>query len=174
MMGNSPPKPRQGSGGPGWSGIDAKVIRELAKILLDTGLTEIEVERGDLRVRVAKEVYRETTQAVVAAAPAPATVITTQPPSALPEPPGPRGAHAGNHPGAVTSPMVGTVYLSPDPKSEAFVKIGQTVSSGDTLLLIEAMKTFNPIQAPRSGKVLEILVDDSQPVEFGEVLMVIG
>jgi acetyl-CoA carboxylase biotin carboxyl carrier protein len=171
MMGHSPPKPRHAGGG--WSGIDAKVIRELAKILLDTGLTEIEVERGDMRVRVAKQAAREMTHAVVA----PAPVEALAPASALPEAPGPRGgaaAAAGPHPGAVTSPMVGTVYLSPDPKAEPFVRVGQAVAMGDTLLLIEAMKTFNPIPAPKSGKVIEILVEDSQPVEFGEALVVIG
>jgi acetyl-CoA carboxylase biotin carboxyl carrier protein len=82
-------------------------------------------------------------------------------------------ASRANHPGAVTSPMVGTVYLSSDPKSDPFIKVGQSVSQGDTLLLIEAMKTFNPIPAPKSGKIAEIVVGDSQPVEFGQVLVVI-
>ncbi len=145
----------------------SKVVQELAKILLDTGLTEIEVERGDLRVRVAKD----GAPAMVAAAPT--AVVAAPAAAAAPAAPVSRGAAAASHPGAVTSPMVGTVYLSSDPKVDPFVKLGQNVNSGDTLLLIEAMKTFNPISAPKSGKVVEILVGDAQPVEFGEVLVVI-
>lgn len=172
-MGHSTSKPRHGGARPSASPIDARVVRELATILTDTGLTEIEVERGDLRVRVAKETAREVVHAT-AAAPAPAA-----PPAAsatpAPETPGPRNdADAASHPGAITSPMVGTAYLSPEPGKPPFIKIGQSVSQGDTLLLIEAMKTFNPIPAPKSGKVLEILVDDSAPVEFGEALVIVG
>jgi acetyl-CoA carboxylase biotin carboxyl carrier protein len=165
-MGHSPPRPRGGDGGAGAPGIDAKVVRELAKILLETGLTEIEVERGDLRVRVAKEAAREAVQTVVAA-PAAAPVRAPEPA------PSGRGVSLEGHPGAVTSPMVGTAYLSSDPKSDPFIKVGQSVSQGDTLVLIEAMKTFNPIHAPKSGKVTQILVSDAQPVEYGEVLVVI-
>jgi acetyl-CoA carboxylase biotin carboxyl carrier protein len=169
-MGNSTPKSRN-SDGPTWSGADAKVVRELAKILLDTGMTEIEVERGDLRVRVAKDALREPGYAV---APVPAAVATVAPArGAVVDAAAPRGAAFASHPGAVPSPMVGTVFLSPDPKSDPFVKVGQSVAAGDTLLLIEAMKTFNPIPATKAGKVVEILVQDAQPVEFGEVLVVI-
>jgi acetyl-CoA carboxylase biotin carboxyl carrier protein len=166
-MGNSTPKSR-GANGASWSGADAKVVRELAKILLDTGMTEIEVERGDLRVRVAKDVAREAAPAYVQTAPAAAAAPAL--PAATDAA---RGAGYAGHPGAVPSPMVGTVFLSSDPKSDPFVKVGQGVAAGDTLLLIEAMKTFNPIPAPKSGKVVEILVQDAQPVEFGEILVVI-
>jgi acetyl-CoA carboxylase biotin carboxyl carrier protein len=170
-MAQTPQKPR----GPAAAGASAngspssdfaKVVRELAKILLDTGLTEIEVERGDLRVRVAKD-GREMTHAVVAAAP---TVVSAPAAAAAPAP---ASRAAAGHPGAVTSPMVGTVYVAPNQDSDPFIKVGQNVNSGDTLLLIEAMKTFNPIPAPKSGKVVEIRVQNGQPVEFGEVLVVI-
>jgi acetyl-CoA carboxylase biotin carboxyl carrier protein len=163
-MGNATPKSRGGNG-TSWSSADAKVVRELAKILLDTGMTEIEVERGELRVRVAKEAAREASHPFV-----PASAVVAAPQPAHPDAAVARGA---GHAGGVPSPMVGTVFLSPDPKSEPFVKVGQPVAAGDTLLLIEAMKTFNPIPAPKSGKVLEILVQDAQPVEFGEILVVI-
>jgi acetyl-CoA carboxylase biotin carboxyl carrier protein len=166
-MAQAPQKPR-GDAGSSSAGFDAKIVRDLAKILLETGLTEIEVERGDLRVRVAKEAVREIAQTVVAAPIAAAAPVQT----AAIEAPASRASLA-SHPGAVTSPMVGTVYLSPDPKADPFIKVGQSVSQGDTLLLIEAMKTFNPIPAPKSGKITEIVVSDSQPVEFGEVLVVI-
>lgn len=171
-MGHSTTKSRSTGSGAA-SPIDAKVVRELAKILNETGLTEIEVERGDLRVRVAKEAAREI---VHAAAPG---LAMTAPPVAShaspPETPGPRNdADAASHPGAVASPMVGTAYMSPEPDKPPFVTVGQQVTQGDTLLLIEAMKTFNPIPATKSGKVLEILVSDSQPVEFGETLVIVG
>jgi acetyl-CoA carboxylase biotin carboxyl carrier protein len=173
-MAHPPQKPRSGAGAPpaptngAGSGDFSKVVRELAKILLDTGLTEIEVERGDLRVRVAKDALREAAHAVVAA---PAATVAA-PAAAAPAAQAARGAGAG-HPGAVTSPMVGTVYVAPNQDADPFVKVGQNVNSGDTLLLIEAMKTFNPVHAPKSGKVVEILVQNGQPVEFGEALVVI-
>ncbi len=157
------------------SPVDAHIVRELAEILAETGLTEIEVEKGELRVRVAKEPPPQTivtgagmTTASAAAPPAAAS-------SAAPETPGPNSAaDMSAHPGAVASPMVGTAYMSPEPGAAVFIERGQAVKEGDTLLLIEAMKTFNPIPAPRSGKVLEIFVDDGQPVEFGEALVIIG
>ncbi len=151
---------------------DAKLVRELAKILNDTGLTEIEMEKGSLKIRVAKG-GGQVVQAMAAAAPvAAATPVASQPvaaPAAKTE-----KADASAHPGAVKSPMVGTVYTRPSPDADAFVKVGDKVKEGDTIVLIEAMKTFNPITATKSGKIEEILVEDAQPVEFGEVLFIIA
>ncbi len=149
--------------------IDPNLVRELASILSDTGLSEIEVEHGELRLRLA----RTLTAAPVAAthvvhAPAPAHAPAT--PSASPAPTAPDHS---KHPGAVPSPMVGTAYLSPEPGAPTFIKVGDTVSQGQTLMVVEAMKTFNPIPAPRAGKVIAILVDDAQPVEFGEPLVIL-
>lgn len=146
--------------------INTDIVRELAEILGETGLTEIEVERGDLRVRVARG-------GTVAAAPA---AVMAAAPVAVPAAsnPAPAAAPAANTVNAVKSPMVGTVYLRPNPDADAFVNPGDTVKEGDTILLIEAMKTFNPITAPRSGKLVEVLVQDSQPVEYGEPLFVIA
>jgi acetyl-CoA carboxylase biotin carboxyl carrier protein len=140
-------------------------VRELAEILNETGLTEIEVERDGQRIRVARSLGSLAAQVVAAPAPIAA--------AAAPATPAPESeaSRAGD---TVTSPMVGTVYLQSQPGTPAFVKIGDTVSAGQTLLLIEAMKTMNPITAPRAGKVLELLVVDAQPVEFGEPLVVIG
>lgn len=139
-------------------------IRELAKILDDTGLSEIEVEESGRKLRVAK-----TSSVVSYAAPAagPAPVAGAAAPAA------PAADDYATHPGAVKSPMVGVCYLSPDPKSEMFCKEGDTVAEGDTLLLIEAMKVFNPISAPKSGKVVKILVRDGMPVEYGEPLVIV-
>jgi acetyl-CoA carboxylase biotin carboxyl carrier protein len=144
--------------------IEAGLIRELAAILHETGLTEVEVERGELRLRVSRAASA-TAAAVTApvAAPAPAAPA----PSASPVP-GP-----AKHPGTVPSPMVGTAYLSPSPGAPAFVKKGDKVREGQTILIIEAMKTMNAIAAPRAGTVVEIFVTDAQPVEFGEALVVI-
>ncbi len=151
--------------------FDARLVRKLADILNDTGLSEIEVERGDLKIRVARTVSAPAT--VYAAAPPP---VAANP--AAPAAPGP-AAHAAPaevvHAGEVVkSPMVGTVYLQPTPGSEPFAKVGDRVEEGQTLLIIEAMKTMNPIPAPKAGKIVEYLVADSQPVEFGEPLVVIG
>jgi acetyl-CoA carboxylase biotin carboxyl carrier protein len=143
--------------------VDSKLVRELADILNDTELTEIEVEKGELRIRVAREIT-----AAPAAAPAPA-------PASAPETPAATGAaDAKSHPGAVTSPMVGTVYLRPSPEADQFKKAGDSVKEGETILLVEAMKTFNPITAPKSGTLTELLVDDAQPVEYGEALFIIS
>ena len=152
--------------------IDTRLVRRLADILKDTGLTQIEVERGDLKIRVAREVTVAAAQtAVYAAAPPPPPVPVAAGPAPAPAPvaaaPAPR---AGD---LVKSPMVGTVYLQPSPGSDPFVKVGDTVNQGQTLMIIEAMKTMNPVPAPRSGKVVELLVGDSQPVEFGEPLIVL-
>jgi acetyl-CoA carboxylase biotin carboxyl carrier protein len=146
------------------SGVD--LVRELAAILNETGLSEIEVERDGQRVRVAKTLSASIVQTV--AAPPAASAPTSFAPAPVAEP---ESARSGE---TVTSPMVGTVYLQPAPGTPAFVKIGDSVTAGQTLLLIEAMKTMNPISAPKAGTVLEMLVVDAQPVEFGEPLVVIG
>jgi acetyl-CoA carboxylase biotin carboxyl carrier protein len=146
--------------------IDARLVRRLAAILNDTGLTEIEVERGDLRIKVARNLGGAVSQ-VYAAAPAPvaaAPVAPSAPAAGAPE-------HSGE---AVKSPMVGTVYLQPEPGAPPFVRVGDMVAEGQTLLIIEAMKTMNPIPSPRAGRIVEMLVGDGQPVEFGEPLVVIA
>ncbi|HXQ17381.1 MAG TPA: acetyl-CoA carboxylase biotin carboxyl carrier protein [Caulobacteraceae bacterium] len=146
--------------------IDARLVRRLAAILNDTGLTEIEVERGDLRIKVARN-GPVAAMPTVYAAPAAAA-------SAAPAPAAARSGEAEHEGDVVNSPMVGTVYLQPEPGAQPFVRVGEPVAEGQTLLIIEAMKTMNPIPAPRAGRILEMLVADGQPVEFGEPLAVIG
>ena len=152
--------------------IDARLVRSLADILKETELTEIEVERGDLRIRVARELTVAAAPMAYAAAPAPvaAPAPAAAPPASMPSDPATILPRAGEE---VKSPMVGTVYLSPAPGADAFVQPGDAVKKGQTLLIVEAMKTMNPIQAPRDGKVAEILVGDAQPVEFGEPLILL-
>ena len=145
--------------------IDSDVIRELASLLDETNLSEIEWEEADKRVRVS----RGGTQ-VVAAAPA-ASAPAAQ--SAAPAPAPTTSEDASSNPGAVKSPMVGTVYLSPEPGAAPFAKEGDRVAQGQTLLIVEAMKTMNPIAAPRAGVVSKVLVDDATPVEFGQPLMIV-
>ena len=153
------------------SNAETKLVRELAKILNDTELSEIAMTKGDLKIRVSKHASSATVmQAVAAPAPA-ATPVAAAPAVEAPAPV--NKADAGAHPGAVKSPMVGTAYVRPSPDADAFVKVGDKVKEGDTILLVEAMKTFNPITAPKSGKIEQILVDDAQPVEFGETLFII-
>jgi acetyl-CoA carboxylase biotin carboxyl carrier protein len=154
--------------------FDPELVRELAKLINETDLSEIEVEKGDLRIRVARRI--EAVQVQVAA-PAPAPVPAMAAVAAPVPVPGPGGgpdrkAGAG-HPGSVPSPMVGTAYRRPSPEAKLFVDIGSKVEAGDKLLLIEAMKTFNEIVAPRAGTVTAVFVEDGQPVEFGEPLLVI-
>lgn len=149
------------------SDVETKLIRELAKILNDTDLSEIEMEKGDLRLRVARGMG-----AVTVAQAAPATMPAAAPAPIAEVPP--VAAAPADNPNAVKSPMVGTAYVRPSPDKDAFVNVGDKVKEGDTILLVEAMKTFNPIKAPRSGTVEEILVQDAQPVEFGEALIIIG
>lgn len=151
--------------------VDKDMIRELADLLKETELNEIEVETEEFKIRVARNAGGGT----VAYAPAPAA-----PAPAAAAPSGDSGARGGgeatdlsSHPGAVTSPMVGTVYVAPEPGAAPFVSVGDSVSEGQTLLIVEAMKTMNPIPATKSGTVKQILVQDAQPVEFGEVLVVI-
>ena len=144
-----------------------KAIKELADLLKQTDLSEIEVESGDLRIRVARDM--DTNVVVSQPAAAPAAPAPSAEPAAEPAP----ATSAADHPGALTSPMVGTAYLAPEPNAADFVKVGDTVSEGQTLLIVEAMKTMNPIAAPKAGKVSQIIVNNEQPVEFGEVLMII-
>ena len=148
--------------------IDARLVRKLADILTETGLTEIEVEHNDLKIRVAK------TAAPTAVQYAPAPAYAAAPAPAAAPVAGETATAAVERKGdVVKSPMVGTVYLQPQPDAPAFVKVGDTVTAGQTLLIVEAMKTMNPIPAPRGGKIVEIIVQDAQPVEFGEPLIVI-
>lgn len=144
--------------------VDQDVIRELAKLLDETGLTEIEFERGGVRVRVARQ-----SQSVAAAVAPPRVAAAALDPSAADV----SAADLSKHPGMVPSPMVGTAYLGPEPGARPYVEVGSQVRAGQTLLIIEAMKTMNQIPAPRAGRVVQILVEDAQPVEFGEPLMII-
>lgn len=151
--------------------IDADLVRSLADILNDTDLTEIEVERGDLKIKVKREVTVAAAPIQYAAAPAPvAQAAPAAAPVSMPSDPATIVARSGEE---VKSPMVGTAYLQPAPGSDPFIKAGDKVKKGQTLLIVEAMKTMNPIQAPRDGVVAEILVGDAQPVEFGEALVVL-
>jgi acetyl-CoA carboxylase biotin carboxyl carrier protein len=147
--------------------IDARLVRELADILSDTGLTEIEVERGDLKVRVARTLTAAPAQTQTFAMPPPPAAIAAATPGA----PAPPTAEPAGEP--VKSPMVGTVYLQAKPGDAPFVTPGARVSAGQTLLIIEAMKTMNPVPAPRDGVVASIAVGDGQPVEYGEPLIVL-
>jgi acetyl-CoA carboxylase biotin carboxyl carrier protein len=144
--------------------IDHDLIRELARLLDETGLTEIEFERDGLRVRVAR--HGHGMSAAVHAAPLGPIESSMRPVEV-------GSADPAKHPGVVTSPMVGTAYLAPEPGARPFVEVGTRVRAGDTLLIIEAMKTMNQIPTPRAGIVIQILVEDGQPVEFGEPLMII-
>jgi acetyl-CoA carboxylase biotin carboxyl carrier protein len=141
---------------------DGALIRELALLLDETNLTEIEIERAGLRVRVARNIS--------IAASVPATVAPMAPAASAAAAP---AADLAKHPGAVPSPMVGTAYWSPEPGAKPFIEVGAKVSAGQTLLIIEAMKTMNQIPSPRAGTVTQILVEDGQPVEFGEPLVII-
>jgi acetyl-CoA carboxylase biotin carboxyl carrier protein len=158
-MPKGPDKPRKPE-------IDYELVRELAKLLDETGLSEIEIEQDDQRVRVARNTGRSAAPASAhiaspAAAPAPVAMSTPKP------------TDPAKHPGVVTSPMVGTAYMAPEPGAKTFVEVGSKVKAGDILLIVEAMKTMNQIPAPRAGTVIQILFEDGQPVEFGEPLMII-
>lgn len=141
--------------------LDRKLIRELAELLTETGLSEIEIEQPDLRIRVVRNLVQSSASipaVSVAAAVQNTAAATTQ---------------ETTHPGAVPSPMVGTAYLSPEPGSNPFIKVGDQVTEGQTLMIVEAMKTMNHIPSPRSGKITAILIEDQQPVEYGEPLLII-
>jgi len=145
--------------------LEARLIRDLAGILEETGLTEIEIEKAGLRVRVARAV---SVSAMAAVAPASVVTAPVSAPAAAP-----KASETPGHPGLVTSPMVGTTYLAPSPGAAPFVKVGDTVKEGQTLLIIEAMKTMNQIPAPRAGRVTKVIVNDGQPIEYGEPMMII-
>jgi acetyl-CoA carboxylase biotin carboxyl carrier protein len=145
--------------------VDSALVKELAELLSANELTEIEVEDGDRKVRVRREAAP-----VMAYAPAPVAPMAAPAPAATPAP---ETAPAAPPVDAVNSPMVGTAYLSPEPGAKPFIAVGASVKQGDTLLIIEAMKVMNPITAPKAGKVAQILVSDSQPVEFDQPLVVI-
>jgi acetyl-CoA carboxylase biotin carboxyl carrier protein len=147
--------------------VDAGLVRQLAELLDDTRLTEIEVQDGDRRIRVVRNVAiaAQTVAAPVVAAPA----ATPAPAPAAAAP----AAPAGDHPGTIKSPMVGTAYLAASPGAKQFVNVGDTVAAGDTLLIVEAMKVMNPIVSPRAGKVAQLMVDNGQPVEFDQPLAIV-
>jgi acetyl-CoA carboxylase biotin carboxyl carrier protein len=141
--------------------VDHDLIRELARLLDETGLSEIEYERDGQRVRVARQAHvaAAVRQPAPADPPAPAAETTPLDPA--------------KHPGVITSPMVGTAYVGPEPGARPFVEVGSRVEVGDTLLIVEAMKTMNQIPSPRAGTVIQVLIEDGQPVEFGEPLMIV-
>ena len=148
------------------TGVNKDLIRDLAEILNDTNLSDIEVEQGDLRIRVSRQLN----------AGAPVQTVYAPSPAAPAAPAAPALAESAKEDltkNAVTSPMVGTAYLAPAPGARPFVEVGQKVSEGQTLIIIEAMKTMNQISSPRAGTVKAILVEDAQPVEFGEPLVVV-
>jgi acetyl-CoA carboxylase biotin carboxyl carrier protein len=142
--------------------VDEEAVRMLARLLDETRLTEIEIEQHGLRIRIAR-------QSSVSYAPPPAIDV----PRPIPTPVPPGTIDPSKHPGVVASPMVGTAYRAPEPGAKPFCDVGTVVKAGDTLLIVEAMKTLNQIPAPKSGTVVQILFDDAQPVEFGEPLVII-
>ncbi|KAB2940662.1 MAG: acetyl-CoA carboxylase biotin carboxyl carrier protein [Hyphomicrobium sp.] len=145
------------------SGDEQRLIRQLAELLNETGLSEIEIEKSGLKVRVARTLnVQSTVAAAPVAASAPAATAAAKAPS-----------DPAKHPGVVKSPMVGTAYRSPEPGAPTFIEVGSQVAQGDTLFIIEAMKTMNQIPAPHAGKVTAILIENGQPVEFGEPLVII-
>ncbi|UPK39933.1 acetyl-CoA carboxylase biotin carboxyl carrier protein [Bradyrhizobium sp. 186] len=150
-----------------FSSEDSALIRELALLLDETSLTEIEIERAGLRLRVARNI------SVAATMPIPMAHAAHVPVAASAAAASAAAADLSKHPGALTSPMVGTAYWAPEPGAKPFIEVGSKVSVGQTLLIIEAMKTMNQIPSPRAGTVTQILVEDGQPVEFGEPLVII-
>lgn len=150
--------------------IESEAIRELAMLLTETGLSEIEIEKKGLKIRVARHVV---THAAVPAAAVAGPAASVRGGAAAPGGTGGRGSDLADHPGAVKSPMVGTAYRAPEPGAPPFADVGTKVSQGQTVLIVEAMKTMNHIPAPKAGTVTAILVQDGQPVEYGEPLVVI-
>jgi acetyl-CoA carboxylase biotin carboxyl carrier protein len=155
--------------GPKTGSTEGQMIRELAELLNDTGLTEIEIEKSGLKIRVKKKisVVAAPPQSYAASAPAPAAQAPSEPKQSS------SAGDLSKHPGAIKSPMVGTAYRSPEPGAPVFCEVGSKVNQGDTLLIIEAMKTMNQIPAPRAGTVKAILVENAQPVEYGEPLIIV-
>lgn len=147
--------------------INSDLIRKLAEVLNDTGLTEIEIAEGESRIRIARTLVQAPQSVVLPAAAAPAPQAASAPTAPVADTVTPQT------PGAVCSPMVGNVYLSPKPGAPAFIREGDTVKEGQTLLIVEAMKVMNPITAPRAGVVKRLLVKDAQPVEYNEVMLVL-
>jgi acetyl-CoA carboxylase biotin carboxyl carrier protein len=147
------------------SGIDPEIIRELANLLTETDLTEIEVQQADLRIRVARQINVTATVPVASAPAVSVPVVAVAPPAPALDP--------ANHPGVLKSPMVGTAYLGAAPGAKPFIEVGSKVSQGDRVLIVEAMKTFNDIVAARSGTVTALFIEDKQPVEYGQPLMII-
>jgi acetyl-CoA carboxylase biotin carboxyl carrier protein len=150
----------------GMMNIDSKLVRELAELLSDSGLSEIEVEDGDRKIRVARQ-FTAAAPVAYASAPVAAAPVTAETPASP-------AAPAAVPVDAVKSPMVGTVYLAPEPGAANFADVGKAVKAGDTLLIVEAMKVMNPILAPKAGTVQAVLVENGQPVEFDQPLVVIG
>jgi acetyl-CoA carboxylase biotin carboxyl carrier protein len=156
-------------GSEGGMRVDADLVRQLAELLTENELTEIEVEDGDRRISVKRQVTIAAAAPVAMAQPAPAAAPAAAAPAPAPVADIPPAAH----PGTVKSPMVGTVFLSGEPGARPFVSPGQAVREGETLVIVEAMKVMNPITAPRAGTVTQILVQDAQPVEFDQPLVII-
>ena len=152
------------------SPIDAELVRQLAQLVGESDLAEIEIEKGDLRIRLTRHHRAQVSHFAPPAVGQPVTQVVAP---TVPSIPVVASAPEPDHPGMVKSPMVGTVYRRSNPESKAFVEVGANVKAGDRVLLVEAMKTFNDIVAHKSGTVSAILVEDGQPVEFGEPLMVI-
>ncbi len=155
--------------------FDPDALRALATLLIDSGLTEIELEEGDRRLRLARTLVQAQAPApiMVQAAPEASMPAMSGAPAASAAASSPDAADPARHPGAVKSPMVGVAYLAPEPGAAPFIAVGQTVSAGQTLLLIEAMKTFNQIKAPRAGTITRILITAGQPVEYDEPLVIL-
>ena len=152
------------------TGIDADLVRTLAQLIAESDLAEMEIEKGDLRIKLVRHTAAPVPIPAAFAAP---VVVGAPPAPAMAFPAEPTAESVADHPGVVKSPMVGTVYRRANPDSKAFVDLGAAVKAGDKIFLVEAMKTFNEIVAPRSGTVSAILVEDGQPVEYGQPLLVI-
>ncbi len=150
--------------------VDVDTVRELANLLVETGLTEIEIEQDDIKLRLERKVQQTVMASVPAAAPAQQAAPAAAPGATAAAP-----SAADAHPGSteVLSPMVGTAYVAPEPGAPDFVKVGDTVTQGQTLLIIEAMKTMNPVPAPKAGKVVAVLIENEQPVEYEQLLFLI-
>lgn len=162
-----PPPPRGPAGR-----IDPALIEQIGDIANRLGLSEIEVQHDDLRIRVARQTFQAPAPAAMIAAPVAAPAVVAAPAGVIAPPPV-AAAPSGDHPGAVKSPMVGTAYRRPSPNDKPFIEVGSVVKAGDKILLVEAMKTFNEITAPRAGTVTSIMVEDGTPVEYGQALVII-